>query len=53
MKKLLIALAALMLTTVFASPAHAVENGEDATGSSFVVPLKVDKGNGVFGCFKC
>ena len=50
MKKLLIALAALMLTTVFASPAHAVENGEDATGSSFVVPLKVDKGNGVFGC---
>ena len=38
-----------MLTTVFASPAQAVENGEDATGSSFVVPISIDKGNGKYG----
>ena len=51
MKKLFIALAALMLTTVFASPAQAVENGEDATGSAFVVPISIDNGNGKYsGC---
>jgi len=41
MKKLLIALATLMLTSVSAVPAQAIENGVDATGSQFVVPIKV------------
>ena len=46
MKKLLIALAAVMLTTIFAAPVQAVENGEDATGSAFAVPISIDNGNG-------
>jgi V8-like Glu-specific endopeptidase len=50
MRKLLTTLSTLMLFTGLSVPAQAVENGEDATGSSFVVPIKVDKGNGVFGC---
>jgi len=49
MKRILIILSALWLLTGFISPAQAIEFGEDATGSGFVVPIKVDKGNGTFG----
>jgi len=51
MKKLLVALLALTVSTGCLNPAQAIEFGEDATGSGFVVPLNVDKGNGTAsGC---
>ena len=40
MKKIFTVLAALLLLTGIISPARAVENGVDATGSQFVVPIK-------------
>jgi V8-like Glu-specific endopeptidase len=40
-----------MLFTGLSIPAQAVENGEDATGSAFVVPISIDNGNGKYsGC---
>ncbi len=39
----------MVLLSVFPVSAHAVENGDDATGSSFVVPISIDKGNGKWG----
>ena len=51
MKKSLILLSALLLFSSFISRAHAIENGDDATGTSFVVPITIDKGNSKFsGC---
>ena len=41
MKKILPSLIALLLVTCSAIPAQAVENGIDATGSQFVVPIKI------------
>jgi hypothetical protein len=49
MKKLLILLSALFLFSSLVSPAQAIENGDDATGSGFVVPILLDKGNGKYG----
>jgi secreted trypsin-like serine protease len=49
MKKLLILLSALLLFSGLTSPAQAIENGDDAAGSGFVVPISVDKGNGKYG----
>jgi secreted trypsin-like serine protease len=40
---------AIVVSSLFPSQALAVENGEDATGSSFVVPVIVDLGNGKSG----
>ena len=49
MRKILINLLALLLLPGFISSAQAIEFGEDATGSGFVVPISIDKGNGKFG----
>lgn len=49
MKKLLILLSALLLFSGLVSPAQAIENGDDATGSGFVVPIIIDKGNSKSG----
>ncbi len=49
MKKFLLTLIAFSLLTGLASPAQAIENGDDATGSGFVVPITMDKGNGKWG----
>jgi len=49
MRKILISLFALLLLTGFISSAQAIEFGEDATGSGFVVPIKADQGNGKSG----
>ena len=42
MKKILPSLIALLLLTCSVIPAQAVENGIDATGSQFVVPIKIE-----------
>jgi V8-like Glu-specific endopeptidase len=39
----------IVLLSIIPVGAHAVENGEDATGSAFVVPISIDKGNGKWG----
>ena len=49
MKKILTALITIILAISTFSPAKAVENGDDATGNGFVVPIKIDKGAGVVG----
>lgn len=49
MKKILTLLSALLLFSGFMSPAQAIENGDDAAGSGFVVPISIDKGNGKYG----
>jgi V8-like Glu-specific endopeptidase len=48
MKKTLPSLIALLLLTCSAIPAQAVENGIDATGSQFVVPIKYETSPNVF-----
>ena len=45
MRKYLIALSALIFISTAVSPTYAVENGVDATGSSFVVPISIMVGN--------
>ncbi len=51
MKKIITALISLLLISAFISPASAIENGDDATGSGFVVPIKIDQGDGKYsGC---
>jgi secreted trypsin-like serine protease len=51
MKKMLITLSTLLLTFSVVIPAQAVENGEDATGNAFVVPITWELGNGKWaGC---
>jgi V8-like Glu-specific endopeptidase len=51
MKKLLVTLLTLTALTGYIAPAQAIENGDDATGSGFVVPIKTDQGNGKYsGC---
>ena len=34
-----------MVLTLLPIQAHAVENGDDATGNGFVVPILIDRGN--------
>jgi hypothetical protein len=41
-----ILIAVLVLLSIIPVSAHAVETGDDATGSAFVVPISIDKGNG-------
>jgi V8-like Glu-specific endopeptidase len=48
MKKTLPSMIALLLLTCSAIPAQAVENGIDATGSQFVVPIKYETSPNVF-----
>jgi len=51
MKKLLVALLALAFLIGGLTPVQAVENGVDATGNAFVVPISTDEGNGKYiGC---
>jgi secreted trypsin-like serine protease len=51
MKKTVVLTLSLILFSSIMSPARAVENGDDATGSSFVVPIRTDMGNGTsYGC---
>jgi len=49
MKKLLVTLLAFSFLTGLISSAQAIENGDDASGTGFVVPITIDKGNGKFG----
>jgi len=49
MKKIFIGLSALLLSIIGVIPTHAVELGEDATGSGFVVPITWELGNGKWG----
>jgi V8-like Glu-specific endopeptidase len=49
MKRPSIIFLSLVLISGNFSPANAIEYGEDATGSGFVVPIAVDKGNGQTG----
>jgi secreted trypsin-like serine protease len=41
-----ILVAAIVILTLFPVQAHAIENGDDAAGIGFVVPILIDKGNG-------
>jgi len=51
MSKFLRVLVTLFLLVEFTSPAQAVENGVDATGSQFVVPIKTEISTDVYvGC---
>jgi len=51
MKRLLVALLALVFLIGGISPLQAVENGDDATGNAFVVPISTDEGDGKYiGC---
>jgi V8-like Glu-specific endopeptidase len=49
MKKILVSILVIFFLGGLLSPSHAVENGDDATGSSFVVPISWDLGNGKWG----
>ncbi len=49
MKKFLVTLMAIVFLTGLVSPANAIENGDDASGSGFVVPITIDRGNGKWG----
>jgi len=49
MRKLLITLMAISFLMGLVAPAQAIENGDDATGSGFVVPITMDRGNGKWG----
>jgi V8-like Glu-specific endopeptidase len=49
MKKILFTLIALFLVTGNSIPAQGVENGIDATGSQFVVPIKMEISPGLIG----
>ena len=49
MKKILSTLIALFLLTGNSIPSQAVENGVDATGSQFVVPIKMEISPGLIG----
>ena len=49
MRKILIPIIAFSFLFGLLSPAQAIENGDDASGSGFVVPISIDKGNGKFG----
>lgn len=44
--KLRILVALIVFLAMFPIQAHAIENGEDAAGSGFVVPILIDRGNG-------
>ena len=51
MKRLLVAVLALVFLIGGISPLQAVENGDDATGNAFVVPISTDEGDGKYiGC---
>ena len=39
----------IVLLAIVPVSAHAVENGDNATGSAFVVPISIDRGNGKWG----
>jgi len=49
MKKLFTILGILLLLTGFITPVNAVENGDDATGNGFVVPILVEQSTGKYG----
>lgn len=49
MKKHLVALMALSFLMGLIPSAQGIENGDDASGSGFVVPISTDKGNGKYG----
>lgn len=49
MKKTALFVIALLLFAGSPNPAQAVENGVDATGSQFVVPIKVGLSSGLTG----
>ena len=49
MKKHLVTLMALSFLMGLIPSAEAIENGDDASGSGFVVPISIDKGNGKYG----
>lgn len=49
MKKILFTLIALTLIAGNSTPVQAVENGSDATGSQFVVPIKMEVSPGLVG----
>lgn len=49
MKTRILTITVVLLSLISITPTFAVENGEDAPGSAFVVPVITDLGNGKFG----
>lgn len=49
MKRVLSVFSTIVVLIVFAPSTHAIEKGNDASGSSYVVPITVDRGSGKFG----